>query len=573
MERPRSSDRIGLAGGELHRGEKIGKYEVLTQLGLGGMAELFLCFTAGPGGFRKYVVVKRILPDARANEHFVKMFLDEARITAAFNHPNIAQVFDLGEEEDGLYLAMEFIAGQNVNQITRVCANQKTVLPIGFSAAVVREICNALHYAHTFTDAVGRPSPIIHRDVAQKNVMVTYEGAVKLLDFGIAKAKRSLNRTHVGTVKGTTGYMSPEQVRGQELDGRSDVFCAGVMLHELVTGRRLFAGETELEEMKLVVEASIPRPEEVEPIVPHELSEVVMRALARERADRYQSAREFARALERAAGGLLFEQEQRAAFLRELFEKKMDATRALLESAEGTDSSPLVRSAVQLLREDAGMVFPSSEKSLQQLAAAREGARAGRERREEEVQLESLRLELGAASLEEPRRSSLWMLLVLAAVAGLAVLAFRALVPPKPEAEEDQQADPPPGLVPYAGELPPLPQFGAKPKASPAAPSAPAAEPAAPETAPAEEKSAEEKPAAKRARAAGTLTLLTSPEAEVREGRSRLGQTPLFNLALPAGTHRLTLVGPDGKRRFLSVPISAGKNTAFRIRLEDVPEK
>ncbi|MHB8879329.1 MAG: serine/threonine protein kinase, partial [Myxococcaceae bacterium] len=264
-ERTQSSDALGLPGGELHRGSRIGKYEILTQLSVGGMAELFLGFTAGPGGFRKYVVVKRILPDVRANEQFVKMFLDEARITAAFNHPNIAQVFDLGEEEDGLYLAMEFISGQNLNQVTRACATRRAVLPIAFSVAVARDVCSALHYAHHFTDPAGRAFPVIHRDVAQKNVMVTYEGVVKLLDFGIAKAKGSLGRTTAGMVKGTTGYMSPEQVRGDEIDGRSDVFSVGVMLHELITGRRLFAADTELEEMKLILDAPIPRPIDLAP--------------------------------------------------------------------------------------------------------------------------------------------------------------------------------------------------------------------------------------------------------------------------------------------------------------------
>src|SRR4051812_26219417 len=276
-------------GEELYRGMKIGKYEILTQLTSGGMAELFLGYTAGPGGFRKYVVVKRILPDAKDNDQFVKMFLDEARITAAFNHPNIGQVFDLGEDGAGLFLAMEFIAGQNLNQVTAACAKQRAVLPLGLSASVVHDLALALHYAHTFTDPAGKPFPVIHRDVAQKNVMVTYNGVVKLLDFGIAKARGSLGRTNVGTVKGTTGYMSPEQVRGEELDGRSDVFGLGVVLWEMCTGRRLFSGETEIEEMKLILSQPIPRPTELVDVIPEALSDIVLRSLARERADRFPS--------------------------------------------------------------------------------------------------------------------------------------------------------------------------------------------------------------------------------------------------------------------------------------------
>src|SRR5450432_438109 len=140
------------AGADLYRGTKIGRYSILSQLTTGGMAELFLGFTAGPGGFRKYVVIKRILPDAKNNDQFVKMFLDEARVTAGFSHPNIAQVFELGEEETDLYLSMEFIAGQNLNQVTAACALKRAVLPIGFSAATAHDIALALHYAHTFAD-------------------------------------------------------------------------------------------------------------------------------------------------------------------------------------------------------------------------------------------------------------------------------------------------------------------------------------------------------------------------------------------------------------------------------------
>src|SRR3954470_23306975 len=244
-----SSSTIGLPQGEMYRGDKIGTYEVLTQLSVGGMAELFLCFTQGAGAFRKFVVVKRILPDVKTNDSYVKMFYDEARITSVLHHPNIAQVLDLGGEGEAAYITMEFIAGQNLNQISAVCQKRKRLIPLGLSVSVCRDVCHALHYAHTVKDAGGRESPIIHRDVAQKNVMVTYEGAVKLLDFGIAKARGSLGRTIAGMVKGTTGYMSPEQVQAKSLDGRSDIFSVGVMLYEMLTGRRLFSAQTEEEEM------------------------------------------------------------------------------------------------------------------------------------------------------------------------------------------------------------------------------------------------------------------------------------------------------------------------------------
>ncbi|MET0405867.1 MAG: serine/threonine-protein kinase, partial [Cystobacter sp.] len=291
---------------EPHRGQRIGRYEVLSQLSVGGMAELFIGFTSGPGGFRKYAALKRILPDARSDEQFERMFLDEARITAAFNHPNIGQVFELGQDGDGLFLAMEFIAGQNLEDVIAAGQRAGGRLPLGFALSVVRDVCLALHYAHTFTSPGGRPHAVIHRDVAHKNVMVTYDGVVKLLDFGIAKTRGARAQTQVGMVKGTTGYMSPEQVRGEPLDGRSDLFSVGVMLHELLTGERLFSAGTEIQEMQMILGGSIPEPQpKGGPAVPREVCAVALKALARERTQRYATGREMARALEAAAGSLL----------------------------------------------------------------------------------------------------------------------------------------------------------------------------------------------------------------------------------------------------------------------------
>lgn len=328
----------GNAGLDFDRGRRIGKYEIVTRLSIGGMAELFLAFTAGPGGFRKFVALKQILPDVQKDEHFVRMFLDEARITAALAHANIGQVFDLGQEDEELYLAMEFLAGQNLEQILQGSLKQQRPLPLGFAARAVRDACLGLHYAHQFTDPSGKPRPVVHRDVSLKNVMVTFDGHVKVIDFGIAKAKGRLGRTQVGMVKGTTGYMSPEQVRGSEqLDGRSDLFCAGIILHELLCGRRLFTGTHEGDVMLKIAEAAVPSPSSLNPRVPEALSQVVMRALEREPERRFASGREMARAIEAACGPELFHEEQLAAVMRELFDDKLQKTRALLESANGPE--------------------------------------------------------------------------------------------------------------------------------------------------------------------------------------------------------------------------------------------
>ena len=586
-------------GDDLSRGMKIGKYEILTQLTSGGMAELFLGYTAGPGGFRKYVVVKRILPDAKDNDQFVKMFLDEARITAAFNHPNIGQVFDLGEDGEGLYLAMEFIAGQNLNQVTGACAKKRAVLPIGLSASVVHDLALALHYAHTFTDPAGKSFPVIHRDVAQKNVMLTYSGVVKLLDFGIAKARGSLGRTNVGTVKGTTGYMSPEQVRGEALDGRSDVFSLGVVLCEMITGRRLFSGDTEIDEMKQILSAPIGRPSELVPVIPETLSDITLRALSRERSDRFPTAKDFARAMQLACPELLFDQDQRATFMAEMFAEKLAATQALLESAGGEMEKSAVLNAVSLLRDDSQASLPEVSAKV---AVAKNRKRAAHavpaKRRPTHGELEAKVAEQAvaialltgpeqprvpktnpqAAGPVEPEGSNakgnlvLLMIAVLTALGGFAIYKF-IWVAQEPSADGPVYAGdvPLPGML-DAKPIKPPPGFGGGPGSTAAPEDAtvavkPGATPAKP--------TAESPPVGKSGprAAVGSVTLAIFPEALVSRGRTQLGKTPLFNVSLPAGTHLLTVVGDDKVKRELSVQVQGGKNTLFKLDLADIPAK
>jgi serine/threonine protein kinase len=561
---------------DLYRGERIGKYEVVTQLSVGGMAELFLGFTSGPGGFRKYVVIKRILPDVRDNEQFERMFLDEARITAAFNHPNIAQVFDLGQEDDGLYLAMEFIAGQNLNQITGACLRRKQQLPIGFTLSVARDVCMALHYAHTFTAPSGEPSPVIHRDVAQKNVMVNYDGVVKLLDFGIAKAKGSLERTSAGTVKGTTGYMSPEQVRGDKLDGRSDLFSVGVMLHELITGARLFAGKDERDEMLKILEAPIPWPSHVAPHVPEDVSKVVMQALERSREKRFLNGRDMARAIEAAAGRLLMDSDHRASMMKELFAERMQATRALLESAEGTANSAMVDKAKRALRGDDGPYLPErlDDSTPQNAMAAVPRKQARRPR-------DTGKVAAAAADTAKTERqpsklaNALWGLVLLGIVVGGGFGAWRLLQVLNATVEPE----PDPAQLRTLQDGPQLPVYQEPGKAGPDAGTAVAQTPVKTEPPPPvkEDKKGNgakpertSEPAV--ARGKGKLTLVVTPDADVYRGRKKLGRTPLFNVELPAGDHTLLVVGPDKKKRVLAVPIKAGEKLPMRLKLLEIPE-
>jgi eukaryotic-like serine/threonine-protein kinase len=315
---------------DVHTGRKLGKYEIVCRLSTGGMSEIFLAFQRGLAGFRKFVVLKQILPDIKGEEEFVRMFLDEAKITAAFNHPNIAQVYDLDVAEGELFLAMEFVPGATLVEVAKACRAENTPIPTGFALAAVRDTALALHYAHNFTSPAGQTIQVIHRDVAEKNIMVTYEGVTKLLDFGIAKRVGQMGRTMVGTVKGTSGYMSPEQVLGEPLDQRSDLFSLGVVLHELLTGLRLFHGQNPEAAMLAATREGVAPPSRINNEVTPALDGIIKKALARDRSSRFASCLEFARELEATCGPQIWLPEQTSKFINGLFGDRLAQTQSLL---------------------------------------------------------------------------------------------------------------------------------------------------------------------------------------------------------------------------------------------------
>lgn len=331
---------------------RLGKYEVLCRLSTGGMSEIYLAHQTGLAGFNKLVVLKTILPDIGGEEDFVRMFLDEARTTAAFNHPNIAQVYELGTDDGQLFMAMEFVQGCTLVEMARACRAAREAIPIGFTLAAVRDTALALHYAHNFTDARGRKQIVIHRDVAEKNIMVTYEGVTKLLDFGIAKALGRSGRTSVGMVKGTSGYMSPEQIRGEPLDGRSDIFALGVVAHECLTGLRLFHGKSAEEGMMAALKENVVPPSKWNPQVPPAVDAVVLKALQRDREARFATALEFAREIDRVGHGLTWHPEQSGELVLKFFNDRRAETRRLLESAVDHEATGEIRvkSIIQKVR-------------------------------------------------------------------------------------------------------------------------------------------------------------------------------------------------------------------------------
>lgn len=322
---------------------RLGKYDVVCRISTGGMSQIFLAARRGMGGFSKLVVLKMILPDIVGEEDFVRMFLEEARTTAAFAHPHIAQVFELDTADGALFMAMEFVQGCTLVEMARACRQAKETIPIGFTLAAVRDTALALHYAHTFVDPRGRRQLVIHRDVAEKNIMVTYEGVSKLLDFGIAKTVGRSGRTAAGMVKGTSGYMSPEQIRGEPLDQRSDLFSLGVVLHECLTGLRLFHGNNAEEGMMAALNGEVAPPSDWNPLVTPELDVVVLRALMKDREARFGTALELARALERAAQGAIWHPEQSGELVVRHFAERRAETRRVLEAAIGPENTGEIR--------------------------------------------------------------------------------------------------------------------------------------------------------------------------------------------------------------------------------------
>ena len=280
-------------------GERFGKFRLERKLAVGGMAEIFLATQQGPEGFKKHVAIKRILPHLTDDSDFVTMFLDEARLVARFNHPNIVQIFELGEVDGRYFLAMEFVNGVSMSKLSKVCRKSEIALPLEYGAKIVSFACEGLDYAHSFTDADGTPLCLIHRDVSPQNLMLSYDGVVKVLDFGIAKAVGNVYQTRTSSLKGKAAYMSPEQITQKSgLDRRSDIFSLGIALFEFATGRRPFDGDTELELMMSIVKRQAPDSRQFNEAIPDEMAEIIACALEKNRENRFQSCRELRQRLE-----------------------------------------------------------------------------------------------------------------------------------------------------------------------------------------------------------------------------------------------------------------------------------
>lgn len=282
--------------------EFIGKYRVRARLGEGGMADVFLAYLEGPAGFVKPVAIKRMKPALAQSEEFVELFLTEARTASMLSHPNVCQVNELGaSDQEGYFMVMEYLVGVPLTKILARQIVDRQTFPPGLLLGLAAQACEGMHYAHTLCDGNGVSYDIVHRDLSPPNIYMTSNGMAKILDFGISKSTQSVVQTATGQIRGKFTYMSPEQLRGHDLDPRSDVFSLAIIVFELLTGTRLFKRASRLETFEAVSRTPIPRVDSLNKEVPKAVADVVEVGLARDRTHRFATARAFGTALAETA--------------------------------------------------------------------------------------------------------------------------------------------------------------------------------------------------------------------------------------------------------------------------------
>ncbi len=549
-------------------GTTVGRYVLLAPLAEGGMAEIWLARQSGMQGFEKLVVIKRMANATEAEPEFVEMFLTEARLAAQLSHPNIVQIFDLGEEAGAFYMAMEYLDGEDLARIRRGGNQLGKPMPDALVAFLLAQAAAGLHYAHTRTGHDGRPLTIVHRDVSPQNLIVTWDGTLKVLDFGIAKA--ATQSTVSGKLKGKLGYMAPEQARVEPVDARSDVFSLGVVLFELVTRTRLLPKLTDADILATIAgEVQLPRPSERRADVPYELERIVLKAMARYPEDRYQSAREMQEALE----GYLRDQGQQASagavsdYLRGVFAERIAERRALIEAAMKAELTPHSANTFRRLGGDTS----GSRSLVTKAPSLRNAVLAG-------ALVTTAILGLVAWKLTRPPPPPPVVVVTPTPLAPPALLVDTS--PPGAAVAVNGE---PRGTAPLRLELAvgthvvkatleghlaaerevTFAQGGERVEVVLALTPDPVADlaPLAPlDAAPPKGKRVKEP--------TGRLTLKTEPWTTVYLKKRRLGDTPLIAVPLPAGTHTLRLVNPDSAlERTVEVEIAPNKTTVKKLQL------
>ena len=321
---------------------QYGKFLLLDRIARGGMAELCRAKIIGSQGFEKLVAIKKILPHLADQEEFVSAFIDEARLAAFLQHRNIVQIFDFGEMAGSYFISMEYLSGQPLRTLMNMAGKNNSPLPLGIILFIVAEICAGLDYAHNLKNFSGEALNIIHRDVGPQNVFITYDGQIKIIDFGIARATSHNAATASGSLKGKVAYMSPEQAGGRKIDRRSDIFSVGIILYELATGKHLYAGEDSKQQLALAVSGGFVSARQINDTLPALLYEILDKALAREPDERYQSAEEMRSDLEKCArlGAGFATATELAVFMAPLFAEDVAREEEALRQAASAELPP-----------------------------------------------------------------------------------------------------------------------------------------------------------------------------------------------------------------------------------------
>jgi serine/threonine protein kinase len=599
--------------------QQLGKYQLIRKLATGGMAEVFLAKAAGPMGFEKTLVVKRILPHLAEDPTFVEMFLGEAKLAAQLNHPNIVQIFDFGEADGEYFLAMEYIDGPNLRVLLKRAKTAGMPLPAAICARLIAAACEGLAFAHDFADpATGEPLGLIHRDISPDNILVSRQGAVKVVDFGIAKAAGQSHKTQSGVIKGKLAYMPPEQVRAKALDRRVDVYALGVVLYELLTTQKPFDSASDAGTMQAILFEELTPAVQHRPDLPDAVQRILERALAKDREQRYPDCLTLAADLEEfilSAGKPVTAQQivQLIAQVSPHTDSPMPTPQS--GTARGgsgarpaptpvhtpapstygtgprssTTSAPRpVPSMVEprdLARSD---VDPLNIERTQQLPATAPPAKPSTsvQPTKEASSLKS--------SAEAPSRKR--MLIPAAVGAALLILgggylmwsgssetAHQQPVVTAPETPpvvaKPPQPDPPaptppaqpetpgtePETPPKVAEVTPPADPQPPPTASTQPPSVPNRQPGKTSVRPASTKSPIPKPAGK-----GTLAFRVRPFATVFINGKNQGQTPFDPVELPAGTYSVRFVNDDLKKNVTqTVELKAGENKVIKLNLEE----
>ncbi|MBW1871300.1 MAG: serine/threonine protein kinase [Deltaproteobacteria bacterium] len=318
---------------------RLGKFVLLKDFASGGMAEIHIAKQPTPDGGEKLVVIKMLRSDLKNNREFVHLFLNEARIAARLMHPNVVQMYDLGYAEGEYFIAMEYVHGENAFNAAKACSREKTRIPLQHVVYIMNQTCTGLHYAHQKTDVMGRSLNIVHCDISPHNIMVSFAGEVKILDFGVAKAASRFEKKDDKTIKGKIPYMSPEQIMGKPLDGRSDVYSAGIVLWELSTGWRRYRKMDDKAILKDIVRGSTPPPSKYNSNIPDQLEAVILKTLVKNPDSRFQSALEMQAALEDVAkqANLTSTPTQLGTFMQRLFADRLDEAKQIERAQEDGD--------------------------------------------------------------------------------------------------------------------------------------------------------------------------------------------------------------------------------------------